>query len=58
LISLNLKLDFKIKGDVGEIVNINIDMRLYKGDVGERGPQGPRVNNKKYIGFEILYNKL
>ena len=34
-----------LQGDHGEVVNIYVDMNLYKGESGEPGLQGPRVIN-------------
>ena len=38
------------KGDVGEVIQLHVNMDLYKGESGERGPQG-LPGAKGYAGY-------
>lgn len=49
MIKLKKKLYLK-KGDVGEIIQVQVDLRLYKGEDGDRGPQGI-PGPKGYAGY-------
>lgn len=31
------------KGELGDYIHVSVDIRLYKGDIGNQGPRGPDV---------------
>jgi hypothetical protein len=38
------KITWSFKGYPGEVIEVQINMRSYKGDIGDPGLQGPMVN--------------